>query len=45
MHAGHTGGVSDLGWNPAEPWSIASVAEDNMVHVWQMVKCSGLELE
>ncbi|KAI9272948.1 WD40-repeat-containing domain protein [Phascolomyces articulosus] len=36
MHAGHTGGVSDLSWSPEEPWSLASVAEDNMVHVWQM---------
>ncbi|KAI9323729.1 WD40-repeat-containing domain protein [Dichotomocladium elegans] len=37
-HEGHTSGIADFGWNPAEAWSLASVAEDNMVHVWEMAR-------
>ncbi|KAI8376048.1 WD40-repeat-containing domain protein [Radiomyces spectabilis] len=36
MHGGHTNKISDFGWNPAEPWVLASTAEDNIVQVWQM---------
>ncbi|KAG0169097.1 retinoblastoma binding protein [Apophysomyces sp. BC1015] len=36
MHGGHTTNVSDFGWSPAEPWVLASTAEDNIVQVWQM---------
>ncbi|KAI9302439.1 WD40-repeat-containing domain protein [Cunninghamella echinulata] len=36
MHGGHTNKVSDFGWNPSQPWNLASTAEDNIVQVWQM---------
>ncbi|KAI9314479.1 WD40-repeat-containing domain protein [Dichotomocladium elegans] len=36
MHGGHTNKISDFGWNPADPWMLASAAEDNIVQVWQM---------
>ncbi|ORY93041.1 WD40-repeat-containing domain protein [Syncephalastrum racemosum] len=36
MHGGHTNKISDFGWNPADPWMLASTAEDNIVQVWQM---------
>ncbi|KAI7887334.1 WD40 repeat-like protein [Lichtheimia hyalospora FSU 10163] len=38
VHAGHVGGIADFGWNPAEPWSLASADEDNTLHVWQMAR-------
>ena len=34
IHGGHTSKVSDFGWNPNEPWIIASVADDNVLQVW-----------
>ncbi|KAL1935099.1 hypothetical protein VTP01DRAFT_4239 [Rhizomucor pusillus] len=36
MHGGHTNKISDIAWNPAEPWMLASTAEDNIVQVWEM---------
>jgi histone-binding protein RBBP4 len=36
VHGGHTAKVSDLSWNPHDDWVIASVAEDNILQVWQM---------
>ncbi|KAI9486338.1 MAG: WD40-repeat-containing domain protein [Benjaminiella poitrasii] len=36
MHGGHTNKISDFGWNPVEPWVLASTADDNIVQVWQM---------
>mmetsp|Transcript_42086 Transcript_42086/g.85942 ORF Transcript_42086/g.85942 Transcript_42086/m.85942 type:complete len:420 (-) Transcript_42086:1931-3190(-) len=36
IHAGHTSRISDFCWDPVDPWVIASVAEDNILHVWQM---------
>lgn len=44
MHAGHTGAVTDLSWCPYKPWTIASVADDNLVHIWEVGK-SILELD
>jgi len=38
IHGGHTSKISDFSWNPNEPWVIASVAEDNILQVWQMVR-------
>ncbi|CAK9436736.1 uncharacterized protein LODBEIA_P12580 [Lodderomyces beijingensis] len=38
MHAGHTAGVTDLSWCPFKPWTIGSVADDNIVHLWQISK-------
>lgn len=42
MHGGHTNKISDFGWNPADPWMLASTAEDNIVQVWQMVRLSAV---
>nr|XP_043623000.1 WD-40 repeat-containing protein MSI1-like [Erigeron canadensis] len=36
IHGGHTDKVPDFSWNPTEDWLIASVANDNMLQVWQM---------
>eukprot|EP00921_Rhytidocystis_pertsovi_P020285 GHVQ01032229.1.p1 GENE.GHVQ01032229.1~~GHVQ01032229.1.p1 ORF type:complete len:456 (-),score=68.58 GHVQ01032229.1:577-1944(-) len=39
-HGGHTAPVSDFSWNPEDPyrWMIASVAEDNVLQIWQPSK-------
>lgn len=36
LHGGHTSTVSDVSWNPAEQFEIASVSEDNVLQIWQM---------
>ncbi|KAL7593899.1 hypothetical protein Lser_V15G34172 [Lactuca serriola] len=36
IHGGHTDRVVDLSWNPCEDWVIASVADDNILQIWQM---------
>lgn len=36
MHAGHTGAVTDLSWCPFIDWTLASVADDNIVHLWKV---------
>lgn len=36
VHGGHTNRVPDFSWNPNEPWVMCSVAEDNIMQVWQM---------
>lgn len=38
MHAGHTGAVTDLSWCPFKDWTIGSVADDNIVHLWEVSK-------
>lgn len=38
IHGGHTSKISDFSWNPCEPWVIASVAEDNILQIWQMAE-------
>jgi len=38
IHGGHTNKISDFAWNPNEPWVIASVAEDNIIQIWQMAE-------
>jgi len=38
IHGGHTNKISDFCWNPNEPWVIASVAEDNILQIWQMAE-------
>lgn len=38
IHGGHTAKVTDFGWNPNEQWVIASVAEDNIIQVWQVAE-------
>lgn len=37
IHSGHTGKVSEFSWNPNKKWTLSSVAEDNIVQVWQVV--------
>jgi len=36
IHGGHTNKISDFSWNMHEPWTICSVAEDNICQVWQV---------
>ncbi|KAM9899010.1 hypothetical protein OXX69_009659, partial [Metschnikowia pulcherrima] len=36
MHAGHTGAVSDLSWCPVQDWTLASTADDNILHLWKV---------
>eukprot|EP01119_Soliformovum_irregulare_P005312 TRINITY_DN17084_c0_g1_i1.p1 TRINITY_DN17084_c0_g1~~TRINITY_DN17084_c0_g1_i1.p1 ORF type:complete len:430 (-),score=109.38 TRINITY_DN17084_c0_g1_i1:6-1271(-) len=38
IHGGHTNKISDFSWNANDPWVIASVAEDNIVQIWQMAE-------
>jgi WD40 repeat protein len=37
IHGGHTANVSEFSWNSNQEWMIASVAEDNILQIWQMV--------
>lgn len=36
IHGGHTSKISDISWNLNERLMMASVAEDNIVQVWQV---------
>ena len=36
IHGGHTAKISDMGWNLNERMCMASVAEDNILQVWQV---------
>lgn len=38
IHGGHTSKVSDFGWNANDEFVVASVAEDNILQVWQMAE-------
>jgi len=38
IHGGHTSKISDFSWNANEPWVLASVAEDNIIQIWQMAE-------
>jgi WD40 repeat protein len=38
IHGGHTSKVSDFSFNPNCEFMIASVAEDNILQCWQMVR-------
>jgi len=38
IHGGHTSKISDFAWNPNDDWVVASVAEDNILQVWQMAE-------
>lgn len=38
MHAGHTGAITDLSWCPFSEWTLATLADDNIVHLWQVSK-------
>lgn len=34
-HAGHMLGVNDLDWSLHDDWLVASIADDNSLHVWK----------
>lgn len=36
IHGGHTAKISDFAFNPSDDWVVASVAEDNILQIWQM---------
>lgn len=36
IHGGHTAKISDFSFNPNDDWVVASVAEDNILQIWQM---------
>lgn len=38
VHGGHTAKISDFAWNSNDEWVMASVAEDNILQVWQMAE-------
>ncbi|DAZ93012.1 TPA: hypothetical protein N0F65_011305 [Lagenidium giganteum] len=38
IHGGHTAKISDFSWNQNDPWVVASVAEDNVLQIWQMAE-------
>ncbi|XP_051147194.1 WD-40 repeat-containing protein MSI1-like [Andrographis paniculata] len=38
IHGGHTSRIGDFSWNPNTDWVVASVAEDNIVQVWEMAE-------
>lgn len=38
IHGGHTAKVSDFAWNANDDWVVASVAEDNILQIWQMAQ-------
>lgn len=38
VHGGHTNKVPDFSWNKNDPWTMVSVAEDNICQVWKMVR-------
>eukprot|EP00339_Tiarina_fusa_P005149 CAMPEP_0117005082 /NCGR_PEP_ID=MMETSP0472-20121206/5830_1 /TAXON_ID=693140 ORGANISM="Tiarina fusus, Strain LIS" /NCGR_SAMPLE_ID=MMETSP0472 /ASSEMBLY_ACC=CAM_ASM_000603 /LENGTH=478 /DNA_ID=CAMNT_0004706231 /DNA_START=33 /DNA_END=1469 /DNA_ORIENTATION=+ len=38
LHGGHTSKVSDFSWNATDPWTLASVSEDNVMQIWQMAE-------
>jgi len=38
IHGGHTAKISDFSWNTNEPWLVGSVAEDNILQIWQMAE-------
>eukprot|EP00468_Gymnochlora_sp_CCMP2014_P004642 CAMPEP_0167761934 /NCGR_PEP_ID=MMETSP0110_2-20121227/12460_1 /TAXON_ID=629695 /ORGANISM="Gymnochlora sp., Strain CCMP2014" /LENGTH=426 /DNA_ID=CAMNT_0007648697 /DNA_START=21 /DNA_END=1301 /DNA_ORIENTATION=- len=35
VHGGHTDKISDFSWNKNEEWMIASVADNNILQIWQ----------
>lgn len=38
IHGGHTSPITDFSWNPCEDWTMASVADDNMLQIWQVAE-------
>jgi histone-binding protein RBBP4 len=38
IHGGHTDKISDFSWNCNDEWVVASVADNNVLQVWQMAE-------
>jgi len=38
VNISHTAKVSDFSWNSNMEWTVASVAEDNVLQVWNMAE-------
>ncbi|KAK8793401.1 hypothetical protein WA158_004760 [Blastocystis sp. Blastoise] len=38
IHGGHTSKISEVSWNPSDAMCVASVAEDNVLQVWNMAE-------
>lgn len=38
LHGGHTSKVSDIDWNKNEKLMLASVAEDNIIQIWNIAR-------
>lgn len=38
MHSGHTGRVNDFAFNQNNEWTFASVADDNILQVWNLAE-------
>ncbi|PNT66915.1 hypothetical protein BRADI_3g18490v3 [Brachypodium distachyon] len=38
IHGGHKRNISDFSWNQCEDWMLASVDEENILHVWQIAQ-------
>lgn len=38
VHGGHTAKISDFAFNAKDEWVVASVAEDNILQIWQMAE-------
>ena len=38
IHGGHTAKIADFSWNGSENWVMGSVAEDNILQVWQVAE-------
>lgn len=38
IHGGHTAKVSDFAFNGSDDWVVASVAEDNILQIWQVAE-------
>lgn len=36
IHGGHTAKISDFAFNATDEWVMASVAEDNILQIWQL---------
>jgi WD40 repeat protein len=36
IHGGHTDKIADFSWNANDDWVVASVADDNILQVWEM---------
>lgn len=38
IHGGHTDKIADFAWNPNDDWVCASVADDNVLQIWQLAE-------